>query len=228
MASLERGTSTLCRVWMRRLAHVMLSIAMTSVVSLNVHAQSSTSIAVNAAGLMSIQPVDSTYVGPSGPYLNEGLGGVGPGFAMGLNVITHRIALVFEYSMAWLSADQQGRLVPGGTAHTQLHDAMLTALVGTDGSVGPVRSQLLAGISQVLDDPTANGASIYDMAPRGPRRQTLTVGLDVTSATASRMNLVATLRVSPWVGGSPRREQLGIGNLVVRAGVGARIQIGSR
>ena len=213
---------------MCQLAQVMLSIALTSVVNLSVHAQSSTSVAVNAAGLISVQPVDSTYVGPRGPYLNEGLGGVGPGFAMGLNVITRRIALVFEYSMAWLSADQQGRLVPGGSAHTQLHDSMLTALVGTDGGVGPMRSQLLAGISQVLDDPTANGESIYGTASNGPRRLALTLGLDVTSATASRVNVVATIRVSPWVGGNPRREQLGIGSLVVRAGVGARIAIGSR
>jgi len=183
---------------------------------------------VNAAGLMSVQPVDDTFVGPSGPYLNEGLGGVGPGLALGLNVNTRKIALVFEYSMAWLSADQRGRLVPLGTAKTRLHDAMLTALVGTDGNVGPIRSQLLAGISQVLDHPTANGESIDDSALRGPRRQAFTVGLDVTSATSSRVNVVATVRVSPWVGRSPRAQQLGIGSLVVRTGVGVRIMVGPR
>ena len=215
----------MCRAWVGRLAYGILSIAMTAATSRNVHAQSFTSVGVNATGLMSLQPVDDTYVGPSGPYLDEGLGGVGPGFAVGLNVITHRIALVIEYSMAWLSADQQGRLVPGGTAHTQLHDAMLTALVGTDGSVGPMRSQLLAGISQVLDDPTANGESIYEKGSHGPRRQALTVGLDVTSATASRVNFVATIRVSPWVGRTTGAQLLGIGEFVVRAGVGVRIDV---
>ena len=50
-------------------------------------------------GLASVQPADGSYVGS--PYLDKGIGGVGPGLAVGLNFVTRRrLALTFEFSTA--------------------------------------------------------------------------------------------------------------------------------
>src|SRR5690348_14479376 len=42
-------------------------------------------IGISGVGLLSVQPIDDTYVG--GPYLNAGIGGFGPGFGAAINVI---------------------------------------------------------------------------------------------------------------------------------------------
>src|SRR5262245_18250480 len=85
---------------------------------------------INTAGLVSIQPVDPAYVGPNGPYLDRALGVIGPSVSAGLNVVINRVALVFEYSTAWLSAEQLGRLVSGSIGTGRLRDSMISALAG--------------------------------------------------------------------------------------------------
>src|SRR6185295_8425348 len=110
-------------------AIVMLTAAAALAAPAGVSAQSA-DVGLNTAGLVSFQPIDSTYVGPSGPYLDRGLGGVGPGFSVGLDVAANQLALMVEYSTAWLSAVQQGRLVDGGHGTGRLRDSMLTGLAG--------------------------------------------------------------------------------------------------
>ena len=217
------------RTWERYRACGLLTIVLASASSPHVYAQPSGTVALNAAGLVSVQPVDGTFVGPSGPYLSQGLGGVGPGIAAGLNVVTRRrMALVFEYSTAWLSTYQQGRLVPAGVATSRLHDAMLTALVGADLGGGLLRTQLLAGISQVLDGPTSNGEAVDKDSADSPRPQAFTFGVDIVRTAGSRANLFVTARMYPWVGRSQRAQYLGIGTQVFRAGVGVRLGLGQR
>jgi hypothetical protein len=183
-------------------------------------------VGLNTAGLVSFQPVDSTYVGPSGPYLDRGLGGVGPGLSVGLDVVANRLALVFEYSTAWLSEVQQGRLVNGGRGPGRLHDSMVTGLAGAQLGHGGTRVQLLGGISHLAGTPTSNGV------PRPTfeadlRRVAITGGIDIVAMRGRRASLLVTGRVYPRVQRSASAQQLGIGRDVFRAGAGVRWRLGS-
>ena len=183
-------------------------------------------VGLNTAGLVSFQPIDSTYVGPSGPYLDRGLGGVGPGFSVGLDVVATRLALVFEFSTAWLSADQQGRLVNGGQGPGRLHDSMLTGLAGAQLGHGRTRVQLLGGISHLAGTPTSNGVPRTDFES-ALRRVAITGGIDVVAMRGRRASLLVTGRVYPRLQRSASAQQLGIGRDVFRGGVGVRWRLGS-
>lgn len=203
---------------------LLLTAAATMVVPTRALAQP-VEVGINTAGLVSIQPVDSTYVGPSGPYLNRGLGGIGPGLSAGLNVVANRVALVFEYNTAWLSAEQQGRLVSGSIGTGRLRDSMITALAGAQlGRRGQV--QLLGGISHLGGTPTSNGQPRTDFDGT-LRRVAITGGFDFVARAGRRASLLVTARVYPRLQRSESARQLGVGRDVYRAGVGVRWRLGS-
>ena len=159
--------------------------------------------------------------------MKEGLGGIGPGASIGLNVVTGRFALVFEYSTAWLSVEQEGRLVPGGAGTGRLRDSMMTVLAGAQFGSRRTRTQLLGGVSHVLDTPTSSGVVVDDLSI-DLSRQLLTVGADVVRRLGDRASLLVTLRMYPGVGRSEQARELGVGREVYRAGVGVRIPLGNR
>jgi hypothetical protein len=187
-------------------------------------AQDFSRVGFNTAGLVSIQPVDPLYVGPEGPYLDRGLGGSGPGLAMGVNVVKDRLALVFEYNTAWLSVAQQGRLVNGGSGTGRLRDSMLTALAGAQVGRRRTRAQLLGGLSYRMGTPSSNGVPRPD--PAGEAfRGILTFGTDVITFIGPRASLLVMGRVYPWIQRGDSARQLGVGGNVFRAGVGVRLSI---
>ena len=94
-----------------------------------------TDAGITFVGLASIQPIDDAYVG--GPYLSEGIGGVAPGFGVGGSVtLSNGFTFAAEYTTARFKQVQSGRLVLGGfpnegiPATTQLHDSLLSGLIG--------------------------------------------------------------------------------------------------
>lgn len=177
--------------------------------------------------LVSFQPVDDGYVG--GPYLSEGIGGVGPGFGAGLSVIA-RSGLVVggEYTTARFTKEQSGRLVRGGfplegiPATTRLHDSLLTAFVGyAAGSSTQV--VILGGASFRLDRPTIDDveAEPYDDEDKRPAP---TGGIDILSNISSRARFVISARYTANVPDT-RLQYLGIGPHILRGGVGIRIKL---
>jgi hypothetical protein len=190
-----------------------------------------TDIGISGVGLLSIQPVDDAYVG--GPYLSEGVGGVGPGFGAGLSVITSS-GVVFgaEYSTAFFEQEQSGRLVGGsgpneGAPHsTRLRDSLLSGLIGY--RVGPpnTRVLLLGGIGATLDSPTIDGV------PRDPDASleddglpfVLSGGVDVLQRLNPRTSLVLGARYTP-IDRPETHRYLGIGRHVLRASIGLRVRL---
>ena len=191
------------------------------------HAQSTPRVGVNAAAVMSFQPVDSLYVGPSGPYLDRGLGGLGPGLAVGVDVRAEPVALVFEYSTAWFNVPQSGRLVNGGSGIGHLQDSMLTALVGAQLGRGRTQTRLLGGGSYLIGTPSSNGVSRTDGDDQ-PFPLALSFGVDVVTGVGPRTSVVVTGRAYPWIDRSESARQLGVGGHVFRAGVGVRLALGGR
>src|SRR6185436_440367 len=206
-------------------AIVVLTAAAALAAPAGVSAQSA-DVGLNTAGLVSFQPIDSTYVGPSGPYLDRGLGGVGPGVSVGLDVAANRLALMVEYSTAWLSAVQQGRLVDGGHGTGRLRDSMLTGLAGAQVARGRTRFRLLGGVSHLAGTPTSNGIPRTDFEG-ALRRVAITGGIDVIARSGRRASLLFTGRVYPRLQRSRSAQELGIGRDVFRAGVGVRWRLGS-
>jgi hypothetical protein len=189
-------------------------------------------VSVNGSGLASIQPIDDFYVGPSGPYLDKGLGGIGPGVSVGGNVVAgRRVVLNAEYSSAWLEVDQNGRLVTGGAATGRLHDSMLTAIGGAHLGNGTARVQVLGGVSRLFGTPTSSGVATdrpEESGTVGVRRVVPTAGLDLVHGLGSSISLLLTSRGYFFVDRSERARQLGIGRHIVRVGVGIRIAVGGR
>jgi hypothetical protein len=191
------------------------------------HAQALSQIGFDASGLVSIQPEDPAYVGPEGPYLDRGLGGSGAGFAIGVDAAARRVALAFEYSTAWLSVPQRGRLVNGQAGIGKLQDSMVTALAGAQLGTGRTRTRLLGGGSYLIGTPSSNGVPRTD-SDTDPFRGALTFGADVVTAVGPRASLLVAGRLYPWINRSESARQLGVGRHVFRAGVGIRLAITER
>jgi len=190
-----------------------------------------TDLGVSGVGVVSIQPVDDAYVG--GPYLSEGIGGVGPGLGAGLSVITSSGFVVgAEYSTAFFEQEQSGRLVGGsgpneGAPHTtRLRDSLLSGLIGYRVGASNTRVLLLGGIGATLDSPTIDGV------PRDPDASleedglpfVLSGGVDVLQRLNPRTSLVIGARYT-LIDRPETHRYLGIGRHLLRASTGLRIRL---
>jgi hypothetical protein len=213
---------------MRRIVLVAL---MSGLACADAFAQSD--VGVSAVGLLSWQPVDRGYVGS--PYLSEGIGGIGPGFGVGLDLTTRRgFVVAAEFSTARFEQEQYGRLVGGafpndGVPHTtRLRDSLLMGLAGVSTTSGSTRVRALGGVGTTLDSPTIDGE------PRdAPKREVddrlpfvLAAGVDVLHSFNTRAAFVFGMRYA-YSDRPENHRYLGIGSHLVRIGAGVRIRIGS-
>ena len=175
--------------------------------------------ALTVVGLTTIQPADHTYVGPDGPYLDRGLGGIGFGAAAGLTVLTPiRFAATLEVSTASVSASQRGRLV-GGSAEGTLRDTLVSMLAGISTNSRAVLLQ--AGVSWLAATPRLNDIDVDDP---DARHLAFTAGFDGAHPVGTRTAIVANVRYS-IVPRTTRIVQIGVGRQMVRAGVGVRVRL---
>lgn len=185
-----------------------------------------TALIVSAAALASIQPADDTYVGE--PYLDRGLGGVGPGLGVALTLRHRMFATSLEWSAAQLEVEQRGRLAEEGSTG-RLRDTMLSLLAGPEIPVAGFRFRLLGGISRVGSGPAADGVPI-DETPEGlPLREGAaayapTAGADLLRSWNDRVGLIGTVRYS-HIARSEGARQRGVGPHVVRVGVGLSFRL---
>lgn len=203
-------------------------MAIVAMVSSNAFAQ--VDVGASGVGLLSFQPIDDSYVG--GPYLSEGIGGVGPGFGAGVSLITGSgLVIAGEYSTVRFEQEQSGRLVLGGfpfdgvPATTRLHDSLLSGLIGY-ATTGPTRIVVLAGLGVVLDDPTINGEprkAFSEGREQGPP-VALTGGVDVHRPFNGRAALLFGVRYS-YAERAETHRYLGIGPHLLRASVGIRLRL---
>ena len=193
-------------------------------------AQSDVGVAV--AGMVSFQPIDDAYVGS--PYVNEGIGGIGPGFGAGLNVITPSgFVAAVEYSTARFELEQHGRLV-GGTfpnelvPHTtRLHDSLLTALGGVSFESGQTRVLVLGGLGARLDSPTIDGEPREATETNHDRGWPVvpTGGLELQRSFHVRASAIFGVRYA-FNDRAANHRYLGIGPHILRIGAGIRVRIG--
>jgi hypothetical protein len=188
-------------------------------------------IGISGVGLASVQPINDAYVG--GPYLSEGIGGIGPGFGAGLHaILPNRLVMAAEYATARFEQVQYGRLVSGGFPNesvprtTRLRDSLLSGLVGYATAPGRRRAQFVGGISLRLDDPTIDGVprEELDVEPENRLRVGLTGGADLLQQLGSRAALVIGGRYT-FIDRSESLQYLGIGSHVFRFSAGVRVRI---
>lgn len=185
-----------------------------------------TELTLSAAALVSIQPGDDAYVGE--PYLDRGLGGVGPGAAIAATLRHRMFAASVEWSAAHLEVEQRGRLAAGASTG-RLRDAMLSVLAGPEVPVAAFRFRLLAGISRVGGGPAVDGVPI-DETPEGlpisdgTAKYVPSAGFDLTRSWKDRVGLLGTLRYS-HVGRSDGARQRGVGTHVLRVGLGLSFRV---
>lgn len=180
---------------------------------------------VTATGLVSIQPVDDAYVG--GPYLNEGIGGSAPGFGAAASVIaSNGFTVAVEFSTARFAREQAGRLVPGGSGTTRLHDSLLSFLAGFAQTTGKTRVQFLLGGSALLDSPTVNGTDVKALLSDSDSVLPIqpTGGIDVFRSIFPRSTIVVGARYA-YLERAENLRYLGIGPHLLRIGAGIRIRL---
>jgi hypothetical protein len=202
------------------------SLIAITLVATNASAQAD--IGVSASALMSLQPIDHGYVGS--PYLSEGIGGVGPGFAAGLSAIAaNGLVISAEYTTARFEQEQSGRLVRGGfplegiPATTRLRDSLLSVLVGYARGKS-TRLMFVGGLSLRLDRPTIDDAEAERYDNDDGVLPVFTGGVDVLHPLSSRTQLVISGRYS-MNERDTRQQYLGVGPHIVRAGAGIRITL---
>ena len=184
---------------------------------------------VSLQGIASWQPVDDTYVGS--PYLDKGLGGSGPGLALGVDTTLRRFVFAFEYSRAAIDVMQTGRLVNWEErAEGQLRDSLFSFAAGASAWSSPEGSiQVLAGLSVLHGQPRQNGTPI-DAPGSDPAAEEskgaigFTAGANFVRELKGRIGVVASARYSV-LPRSRRAEELGVGPHVFRFGGGVRIRL---
>lgn len=224
--------------------HVVV-LALITIASPAIAQTRGTEIGAGGSFLLSLQPIDDFFVG--GPYLNEGVGGLGPGMAFTFNVTTpHGLVVSAEFSTAWFAVEQSGRLVSGacqgpnpsndclsvgGAATTRLRDPLLGGLVGAARRRGATHAQFVGGVGWIMRGPTANGVEILRVRgedPPGVRRYhrpvVLTGGFDVIHGLTPRTSFTAGARYV-YVPRDRNLTQLGIGNHIIRFGAGLRFRL---
>jgi hypothetical protein len=188
-------------------------------------------VGVTPSLLISVQPIDDSYVG--GPYLSEGIGGAGIGFGAGVNVIApNGFVAAAEWSTARFEQEQSGRLVVGGgfphesVPHTtRLHDSLLSGLVGYAWSAGQTRVVILGGAGARLDEPTIDGESREPFEVGKERLPFVpTGGIDVLQSLNSRAAFVVGARYA-YVDRPENHEYLGIGGHILRVAAGVRVRL---
>ena len=186
-------------------------------------------VGISGAGLLSIQPIDDTYVG--GPYLSEGIGGIGPAFGVGVSAVTNRgLVVAAEFTTARFEVAQWGRLVPGpddGSTRTRLRDSLLSALIGYATRPRPTRLHLLLGAAWRLDDPVVTGTPGGDIVIGEDENAfplVLTGGIDILHPVTPRLSLSFGARYT-LIERPEAREFLGIGSSVLRIGGGVRVRV---
>jgi len=207
-----------------------LAAALVAVTAVAAAAQG-TDVGIRGVGLLSIQPVDEAYVGS--PYLSEGIGGLAPGFGAGVNIVTSSgFVVAGEFTTARFTQEQSGRLVEGCSGPspcvqhtTELHDSLLSGLVGYAWSNGNTRVMLLGGASARLDEPTVDGEprepfevgdELFPLVPTG--------GIDVLQSLNSRTAVTFGARYS-FIDRAENHQYLGIGPHVLRVTAGIRVRL---
>ena len=184
-------------------------------------------VGISGVGLLSIQPTDDAYLGS--PYLSEAIGGVGPGFGAGVNVIMPSgFVVAAEYSTAFFKQEQSGRVVVGEgiLATTRLRDSLLTGLIGYSTGAGNTRVQFLGGVSARLDLPTIDGEPVDpDRSNKNPALPiVLSTGIDLLQTLNRRTALVIGARYS-FNDRHEIHQYLGIGPHILRVAGGIRIRL---
>ena len=179
-------------------------------------AAAQTDVGLNAVGLVSIQPVDESWVGM--PYLNEGLGGIGPGLGTGIHAVkANGFTFGAEVSIAFFSAEQEGRLISGSTTGitevNTLHDALLTGLAGYSQRHGNTEVRYLAGAGTLLSD---QSKADFPFVP--------TAGIDVVQSVSGPIAVLITGRYA-YVTRTSNGTALAAGPHLIRAGAGIRIKL---
>ena len=211
------------------------SLALTLLLATAAGARAQTEVGIAITGLVSLQPVNDSWVGS--PYLDEGIGGWRPGLAIGANLITdHGFALIGELSttaafeqfqtgrLIWANTD---RLSREGSATTRLRDTLISGLVGYASSTPTRRVVFAGGLSYVHtmlmeDDLVVEDQTEFGL--EGKRRFALTGGIDFLQRLSSRVALVIGGRYS-WLGRPEVADQTGAGEHIIRVGAGVRIRI---
>ena len=211
------------------------SLAIALLIATAAGARAQTDIGIAIAGLVSLQPVNDSWVGS--PYLDEGIGGWRPGLALGASLITdHGFAFIGELSttaafeqfqtgrLIWANTD---RLSREGSATTRLRDTLISGLVGYASSTPTRRVLFAGGLSYVHTTLMEDDLVVEDQTEfglEGKRRFALTGGIDILQRLSSRVALVIGGRYS-WLGRPEVADQTGAGEHIIRAGAGVRIRI---
>lgn len=181
-------------------------------------------VGVIGTGLISIAPESSYAGGENSTYLDDGLGGKGPGFSVSVDASAPGgFTGVAEFTSARMKAVQQGRIVGGGPVTTTLHDAMLLGMVGWAKGVHH-RFTILAGGGRSFGTPSMDGEPIVDENVDNRSRFVLAAGLNAAHHLSSRVSLVGTARYMKLTRTS-RVDELGLSDHVYRFGAGIRIRL---
>jgi len=190
-------------------------------------------VGVSGSALISIQPIDNWFGGS--PYLDEGIGGLAPGVAAGIDVVTARgFVFVGEFStVVPYEQEQSGRLVDtrrdafhSGMSSTRLQDTLISGLIGfAPGASRHLR--IVGGASWLHTAMTEDGIDVEEFGFEDfgeYRRLALTGGADVRAPLSERVSLIFSGRYS-WIDRSEVARDLGAGTHVIRASGGLRIRL---
>ena len=214
-----------------RLRAFSLAAALLAATVVGAEAQG-TDVGITGVGLVSFQPIDDAFVGS--PYLDQGIGGWGPGFGVALNVIApNGFVVVGEFTTARYSQEQEGRLVEGCAvstpcvAHTTtLHDSILSGLVGYANTNDHTRVQFVGGIGAKLDSPAVDGDPREASETNHDRGLpfVLTGGFDVIQSLNVRAALAFGARYT-YAQRAENQRYLGIGPHIFRISAGVRVRL---
>jgi len=174
-------------------------------------------VSTTISGIFSFQPKSYRF---RPPYLDYSLGGTVPGISVAIQRSATRwpsVAIELS-STAKFEAVQSGRLVAGEylPVLSKHRDTLFSILLGKRFANGAFEPK--AGLSFVFSELRQGDVERKDM-----NHVAYTAGFDGVARLGRRLDLVPSIRYS-LVPRSPAGQYAGLGNDVIRAGVGVRIR----
>ena len=167
-------------------------------------------VGATAVGIVSFQPVGCCV---GGPYVDQGLGGIAPGFGGGLDRVTDGgLILAGEFTTAFFSVEQSGRLVsaPNSSSTNRLRDAMVSGLIGYASRRYKTEAHSMIGAAFLVSD-----------RRRAKDPLVLTGGIDLVHPLSARVGFVVGGRYA-FIRRTDSSRHIGVGPHVIRAAIGVR------
>jgi hypothetical protein len=155
------------------------------------------------------------------------IGGIGVSASVGVSGAIGPVVAVCEVSTGRIGVKQDGIYTGDHAPENVLRDTLLSLLAGPRIRFGGSQYRLLVGVSRVSHTADIGDVLLYEDQV-GTRNTALTVGADVSRPLNPKLAVVGSARLTTRIDRSEQLREFGVGQTILRLGIGLQVEVSSR